>query len=323
MADIQIKTILLTALSVFFLAACSKSSSENSFQGYIEGDLTYIAAPYSGQLKQLFVERGELVTENQKLFTLDPQPQSDQFVQAKENLQAAEATLANLEQGERKTILEAIQAQIDQAQANLALAQIRLTRYQKLLAKNATSRDEYDQALATYKAQLNLVQQLKANLAEAKLGSRADVIQAQKFSVAAAEAQLKEAQWALAQKNQYAPVAGIIFDKYFYLGELVPANQPVVSMLAPSDINIIFFLPETQLGQFKIGQIITIHCDACAAAYKAKIYYISPEAEYTPPVIYSRDSNAKLVYRIKAKPITDDPFTFHPGQPVMVTLTNS
>ena len=47
---------------------------------------------------------------------------------------------------------------------------------------------------------------------------------------------------------------------------------------------------------------------------------ISPNAEYTPPVIYSRQTSAKLVYRVEAYFSKDQLLAWHPGQPVSVTL---
>ncbi|MDO8876138.1 MAG: efflux RND transporter periplasmic adaptor subunit, partial [Pseudolabrys sp.] len=46
--------------------------------------------------------------------------------------------------------------------------------------------------------------------------------------------------------------------------------------------------------------------------------FIARSAEYTPPVIYSMEERAKMVFLIEARP--DDPASFRVGQPVSVTL---
>ncbi len=79
-----------------------------------------------------------------------------------------------------------------------------------------------------------------------------------------------------------------------------------------------FFVPEPRLGAIRLGDQVEIHCDSCAPGLTAAISYIAPEAEYTPPVIYSREMRAKLVYLIEAKPA--QPAGLRPGQPVDVTL---
>lgn len=49
-----------------------------------------------------------------------------------------------------------------------------------------------------------------------------------------------------------------------------------------------------------------------------RISFIAPQAEYTPPVIYSKDNRAKLVFLIEARPAPEDAARLHPGQPVEV-----
>ena len=79
-----------------------------------------------------------------------------------------------------------------------------------------------------------------------------------------------------------------------------------------------FFVPEPQLGAIAVGDQVLVHCDACAPDLVAEISFIAPEAEYTPPVIYSREMRAKLVYLVEAKP--GQPDALRPGQPVDVTI---
>ena len=59
-------------------------------------------------------------------------------------------------------------------------------------------------------------------------------------------------------------------------------------------------------------------CDSCPPDLTGTISFISPQAEYTPPVIYSESSRAKLVYRIEARPPPKQAFLLNPGQPVVV-----
>ena len=68
----------------------------------------------------------------------------------------------------------------------------------------------------------------------------------------------------------------------------------------------------------KYGKAVTVSCDGCEKGLTAKVSFIARSAEYTPPVIYSLDERAKLVYLIEARP--DQPEKFRVGQPVTVTL---
>ena len=88
--------------------------------------------------------------------------------------------------------------------------------------------------------------------------------------------------------------------------------------MTPDNIRLIFYIPEEHFSQIKLGHEVTFECDGCQTAQKARITYISPQAEYTPPVIYSRESRAKLVYRIEANLPVKSAMNYHPGQPVQV-----
>jgi HlyD family secretion protein len=90
--------------------------------------------------------------------------------------------------------------------------------------------------------------------------------------------------------------------------------------LAPEDVKLIFFLPEEILSKIKIGQVIKFGCDSCKTNYPATISFISSKSEYTPPVIYSRRSRDKLVYRIEAQITANIASMIHAGQPIDVFL---
>jgi HlyD family secretion protein len=94
----------------------------------------------------------------------------------------------------------------------------------------------------------------------------------------------------------------------------------VVSLLPPQNIKLRFFLPEEKLGTVKAGQAVSVSCDGCGAPIPARISYIATGPEYTPPILYSKDSRAKLVFLIEARPSPADAERLHPGQPVDVRL---
>lgn len=104
-------------------------------------------------------------------------------------------------------------------------------------------------------------------------------------------------------------------------GEFVPAGYPVVSILPPGNIKVRFFVPETVVGTLASGQEVSLAYDGAAKNYRGIISYISPQAEYTPPIIYSRETRSKLVFMVEAKIIpADQAAALHPGQPVDVRL---
>ena len=81
-----------------------------------------------------------------------------------------------------------------------------------------------------------------------------------------------------------------------------------------------FFVPQETLPQIKVGQSVSIRCDGAPSAINATINYISTQVEYTPPVIYSRETRANLVFMIEAKISPADVADVRPGQPADVRL---
>jgi HlyD family secretion protein len=127
-----------------------------------------------------------------------------------------------------------------------------------------------------------------------------------------------QTRWRLDQKHIVATEPGLVVDTLFRVGEWVPAGSPVVRMLPPRNIKVRFFVPEPSLGLVPIGRTLTIRCDGCANTVTATVSYVSTEPEFTPPIIYSNDTRAKLVFMIEARPAEEGASLLRPGQPVEV-----
>lgn len=308
------------ALIAAFLLLTACSQAPEGLQGYAEGEYVRVASSFAGRLERLHVQRGEYVKAGAPLFALENESESAGRREAEQRLRAAEAQLANLQKGRRPTELAAIEAQLAQSQAALKLSQTQLKRSEELVAQNFISREKLDEARSAFARDRARVEEFRAELATARLASRPDEIRAAQASVQAAQAALAQAAWRLEQKSVEAPVEGLVTDTFFVKGEWVPAGAPVASVLPPENIKVRFFVPETTLGAIRVGQNVTLRCDGCPAAVPAHVAFISPKAEFTPPVIYSRESRSKLVFLIEARPSREDAMKLHPGQPLDVTL---
>ena len=133
-----------------------------------------------------------------------------------------------------------------------------------------------------------------------------------------AKAALDMTDWRLSQRRVTSPIAARVADVLARPGETMAAGAPVVSLLPPGNIFVRFFVPEADLARMHRGDSVRLTCDGCRADINAVISFVSPQAEYTPPVIYSEESRAKLVYSIEARPPPDQAVLFNPGQPVTV-----
>jgi len=307
------------ALAGAFLAGCQPPPSVG-YQGYIEGEFVYVAAPLGGALAELAVVRGEAVQPGQRLFELERQAEVAAQSQAEKNLTQARAQLEDLSKGKRPTEIAALTAQLEQAQASLKLAADQLTRRVQLSESAVVSKEELDAARAQKDAGQGLVDQLQAELATARLGGREDAIRGAQAAVAAQQAALDKARWAVEQKQQFAPTNAMVYDTLYRAGEFVAAGNPVVALLPPGNLKVRFFVPQDQLAQIKVGGTVLARADGAARPFTATVNYIAPQAEYTPPVIYSRETRANLVFMIEAGFSAADAAELRPGQPVDVTL---
>jgi HlyD family secretion protein len=260
---------LIFAAALAVTAGCSKNSG-NNFQGYIEGEYVYVAAPLGGSLTNLAVARGDSVTNGQILFALE---------------RASEA--AALDQAEKN---------FSQAKSAAQLSESTFQRRKELRESSGgvVSAEELDKA---------------------QMQRDADAAQ-----VAAQQAAFDKAKWAFDQKQQFAPANAQVHDTLFRQGEWVPAGSPVVSLLPPENLKVRFFVPQEKLPQIKIGATVSVGMDGAAKKFSATVNYISTQAEYTPPVIYSRETRAELVFMVEARFSPADAAELRAGQPVDVEV---
>ena len=305
-------------IAAVLLVACQRPASDQ-VQGYVEGEFVYVASPFAGALESLTVRRGAQVRVGEALFALERVSEKAARDEAERRLSQALANLEDARKGKRPTEIESIKAQLKQAQAALRLSSREVARQEGLTTvPGAAVELEVDRARAARDQDRQRVAQLQADLDTALLGSRADQVIAAEAEVHAREAALARAEWELGQKRQQAPKSGLVFDTLYREGEWVPAGRPVVVLLPPENIKVRAFVPEKRIGTIHPGDDSQVTVDGVPRPLSGKISYISPRAEYTPPVIYSQGSRDKLVFMVE---VVFDPTAaaeLNPGQPVDV-----
>ena len=303
-------------LTICLITGCDEKH-DPSIQGYVEGDYTFISSPYGGRLTSINVLRGQQVKKNELLFSLDLQPQQLEFQIQQKSLKESESNLKNLQKNKRPPVIKALKAQKSRSEAQLKLFEARYRRNKTLYKTNVIDADSLDFSLSQKLQAQSDINQYEAQIQNALLASRVDVIDAQKEKVESQKKQVNKAKWALEQKTLQAPYDSEVVDVFYRQGEYVKPALPVLSLLDEKNKQIIFYVKDKMLSQIKLGQTIFLDCLACKNQ-TAKINYIANYAEFAPPVIYSRQSNAKLVFKVRAVP--EMPTLLHPGQPISVFL---
>ena len=299
------------------LAGCG-ANPDGLLPGYVEADFVRVASPYGGRLIELSVVKGAEVEPGDPLFALDQGSEIAARDEAAARLAQSEAQARDLATGKRQDEIAAVAAQVDAARAALKLAQSDLMRQQRLADAKFISPAGLDAQVEKVRAGSAQLAEAEAQLRVAHLAARQDQRAAAAAAKKAAQAALAQSAWLFAQKQVAAPVAARVDDTHFRVGEWVPAGSPVVSLLPPGHIKLRFFVPQARLPEVRQGDIVKLSCDGCGAPREARVSFIAAQAEFTPPVIYSQENRAKLVFLVEAYPL--DPQGLRPGQPVDVRI---
>ncbi len=287
--------IFIVVIAMLIITGCD-NKPENRLSGYSHGEFVYLSYSSTAKIEQLFIKKGDNVTPGQELVKIESFDAQNIFLRAEEKLSAESALLRNLESGERPEELDIIRAQIKKARSAESQVKRQLERYRNLYASRAISLAEWEDIrdeLTQKGAQVEeLINQLKAR----QLPARQDEISKQLSMVAAAKLERDKALWDVQQTTIVSPVNAKVFDIIYRAGERPTAGRPIISLLPPENIKVRFYIPEAMLGKFKIGTKVKLICDGCAEHIAGVINYISPEAEFTPPVIYSTKRREKLIF---------------------------
>jgi len=311
-------SLLFLCAVLLALTGCSRQKSAG-YQGYLEGEFVYVGAPLGGQLEKLAVAKGARVAAGTPLFTLEHANELAAQRQAADQLRAAEARLADARKGQRPSELATLSARLAQARAAAELSHLDLARQKNLFETRVLAASDYDRARLTHEKNTRAIDELEALLTTAGLGGRSDALAAAEADVSAAAAAKTKTDWAVAQKSQSAPRAALIYDTLYREGEFVAAGNPVVSLLPAENIKVRFFVPEAEFAALTAGATVRIAITGRPAPLDARISYLSPSPEYTPPILYNRENRSKLVFMVEA--VFNDATAardLHPGQPVDV-----
>jgi HlyD family secretion protein len=303
------------------ITGCERSGPD-VFQGYIEGEYVYVASPLGGELTRLYVRRGERVTNNQPLFELDRERELAALNATRANVAEAAAYLDNSRKGLRESEIEALQADLKRLESEYQRA-LRDQERREQADQNRPgiiSQEELDRSRAHVLSTAASLARARAELATGRLGAREDEIRMAEDALKGREAELEQSQWSLDQKRQFAGADAVVHDTLFREGEWVAAGRPVVSLLPPSHVKVRFFVPQNRLSDIRVGHAVNVQWDGADRDYGAEVRFISTRAEYTPPVIYSRESRAKLVFLVEAFFSPEDASSLKVGQPVDVQI---
>lgn len=308
--------VLSVALIVPMVSACSESGGKREHIGYVEAEWVYVAAPRSGWIVSRPASEGQKVTKGSLLFTLDDQSQQAATEEAGSRVAQAQAQARDIATGAREPEISALQAELEEARASLRLATVRRERIRTLAADGFASRQQRDEADAGYRTAQARVKRADEQIRVARQAGRPASRAAAQASVEAARANKSSAEYELDQRAIRASVAGEVSETFLNPGEFANAGSPVLALLPDDGLRVHLFVTQEERPAYRLGTTLQVRADGLNKPVEGKVSFVATEAEFTPPVIYSRDAREKLVFLVKV----DMPANagLRPGLPVDV-----
>lgn len=222
--------------------------------GTVRSATTSILGPQiSGTILAVKAKPGDRVRRGQVLALLDNRS-------PKAGLEAAQAGVQEIKYG-----VTATEDQLEAAVAEQKLAEATFSRYQKLLARNSVTRQEFDGAEARYKSATANVAGLKAKLGQMEAQSRQT------------QAQLASAQTVFSYSSVVSPIDGVLTEKLIDAGTLVMPGTPLLTVEDPVHFRLEASVPQALNSKIHLGQQATVSIDE--GQWPGRVSEIVPAAD--------------------------------------------
>ncbi len=308
---------LMVAAGCLILAGCAQHK-DDSYTGYVDAQPVSVAAPQSGWLAAVDVDRGDSITPGKLLFSLDATQAQHGLEGAEARATAAASNAEDLAKGAREADIAPLLEQRKQAAAQLELARSNQARYAQLEPKGFVSAAQMDSLRAATRSAQATLDNIDKQVSEKRLGARNDQQAAARAEAEGAKADAASAAWTVEDRSVKSRLSGQVEERLREPGEFVAQGSAVLTVLPAGRQFVRFYVPQKDLSKFSVGKVVHVRCDGCAAGLTAKVRFISTVAEFTPPVIYSVKERQKLIFLIEATPAKPD--ALKAGQPVDVSL---
>ena len=316
------KKLVLITLVGLAVAACAPRAAKNviSATGTIEAIEVDVASKVSGQILNLAVDEGAKVRSGDLLATVDHATADIQLRQAQAGVDLAQAQLVLLRNGARKEDIQQAESALTQAEANLRVAQDDAKRMRELAKTGSVtpkSRDDAEARLTVAEAQKSAAVD---SLNKLRRLARPEEIQAAEARLAQAAAAADLLRKTIADCTITAPAGGVVTRKAVEPGEIVSPGSTVVTLSELDNVYVMIYVTEKELGRVRLGDAADVSIDAFPGrAFPGRVTYISPEAEFTPKNIQTKEDRVKLVFGVKVE-IENREGLLKPGLPADATV---
>ena len=313
---------LVFVLAAAGLVSCAGNGGRGAIMasGTIEAVEVDVAAKVGGQIEERAVDEGDRVKPGDKLAVIDHANLDIELRQAEAGVDLARAQLVLLRKGARSEDIEQAEAALRQAEANLQVAGDDARRMRELAKTGSVTPKQRDDA----EARLTVAQAQQAAAAEAlrkvRRLSRPEEIQAGEARLAQSVAAVDLLKKTISDCTVIAPAGGIVTRKAVEKGELVSPGSTIVTISELDSVYVMIYVTAKELGRVRLGDTVDVRIDSFPGrAFPGKVTYISPEAEFTPKNIQTKEDRVKLVFGVKVE-IENREGLLKPGLPADATI---
>ncbi len=294
--------VLGTIASV--LAACGSNEADGTIEasGTIEATQVNVAAQVPGIITAVYVEEGAIVDSGAVLFQIRHDDLNIQREQAVARLQQARANLRQAVNGPQPEDFQQARAALRQSEVQRDAARTELRRVEPLAAAGTVPSKQLDDVRARVDAAEAAVDVARAQLARLEAGTRQEQIDAARAQVALAEAQIRQIEQKIEDCTVRSPVRATVTDRLMEPGEMANMGSVVITLTSLDPVWLQIYLTEVQIGMIRLGQPAQVYIDAAPDIGRTGfVQYVSPNAEFTPKNVQTKEDRVKLVFGVKIR----------------------
>lgn len=275
-----VTVLILLILGIVTLVRYFGRLNRPVIQGVVECRSYRASSKLAGRIESMRVAEGDMVTEGELLYTISTPELEAKLSQVTALKAEAEAINSEVDMGARKEQVVAIKSLWQKALAGLTLAESSYERIKSLYEKGVVPRQQYDEALANYRAMQATVEATKAEYDLVVEGATRQQREAVEAKVREAQGGVDEVRSYLSDAKVYAPISGRVSSVMAEPGELVGTGMPVVTILDIEHPWVAFNIKEDRLADIRLGYRFKAYIPALDSHAEFEVYYISSEADY-------------------------------------------
>ncbi|HMN25625.1 MAG TPA: efflux RND transporter periplasmic adaptor subunit [Ignavibacteriaceae bacterium] len=313
------KTIKITTFFILLLliAGCGNTDNNTFIEGTgtIESTNVIVSSRNAGEINSILFTEGERVNAGDTILIIDHEALEYQLDQALAGEQIAQAQLDLMLKGARSEDIKQAEEMMKQSEVNFNSAKNDFERYKQLWESKSISKKQFEDMTARYEVALAQYNSAKENYQKVKKIFRPEEIEQAKGNVKKAKASVDLLKKSIHDSYVTSPLSGFIVKKFVEVGETVTPMSSLFKVSNLSTVDLVIYVSEVELGKIKLGQKAEVSIDTYPdRKYEGKVTYISPEAEFTPKNVQTKDERTKLVFAVKIT-VDNKNFDLKPGMP--------